>query len=91
MDGELNKAKTGLALGLFLALVHAAWAVLVALSVAQGLIDWVTEMHMMANPYIISGFSLGAAVGLVVLVFIVGYVLGWVFAALWNGLRRPGQ
>lgn len=88
---KLSKAKTGLALGLFLAVVHAAWAILVALGVAQGLIDWVTEMHMMDNPYIVFDFSLGAAIGLLVLTFVIGYVLGWVFAALWNSLRKSSQ
>ena len=88
MNGELNKAKTGLVVGLFLAIVHAIWAILVALGVAQGLIDWVTEMHMLANPYVVLDFSLGTAIGLVVMVFVVGYVLGWICAALWNSLRK---
>jgi hypothetical protein len=88
---KLSKAKTGLALGLFMAIVHAVWAILVALGVAQGLIDWVTGMHMMVNPYVVSGFSLGAAVGLIVMVFVAGYILGWVFAALWNSLRKSSQ
>ena len=88
---KLSKTKTGLVLGLFMAIVHAAWAVLVALGVAQGLIDWVTEMHMLDNPYIVLDFSLGTAIGLIVLTFVVGYILGWVFAALWNSLRKSGQ
>ena len=88
---KLSKAKTGLALGLFLAVVHAAWAILVALGVAQGLLDWVTGMHMLDNPYIVLDFSLGAAIGLLVLTFVIGYVLGWVLAALWNSLRKSSQ
>lgn len=88
---KLNKATTGLVVGLFLAIVHAVWAVLVALGAAQGLIDWYTGMHMLINPYVVSEFSFGTAVGLVVIVFIVGYILGWVFAALWNGLRKSSQ
>lgn len=91
MNGELSKAKTGLVLGVFMAIVHAVWAVLVALGVAQGLIDWAVGMHMMVNPYVVSGFSLGTAVGLVVMTFVVGCVLGWVFAALWNSLRKSSQ
>ncbi len=43
---KLSKAKTGLALGLFMAVVHAVWAILVALGVAQGLMDWIFKMHM---------------------------------------------
>ena len=85
---KLGKAKTGLVLGLFFAVVHAVWAILVALGVAQGLIDWIFKMHMIENPYIISDFGLGTAVGLVIMTFVVGYVFGWVFAALWNSLRK---
>ena len=88
---KLSKAKTGLTLGLFLAVVHAVWAVLVALGAAQGLLDRVTGMHMLDNPYIVLDFSLGAAIGLLVLTFVIGYVLGWVLAALWNSLRKSSQ
>lgn len=85
---KLNKAKTSLVLGCFMAVVHAVWAVLVALGVAQGLMDWIFKMHMIENPYIISGFGFGTAIGLVIMTFVVGYVFGWVFAALWNNLRK---
>lgn len=88
---KLNKAKTGLVLGLFMAVVHAAWAFLVGLGVAQGLLDWATKMHMMENPYIVFNFNLGTAIGLVVMTFVAGYVFGWIFAALWNSLRKSGQ
>lgn len=88
---KLSKTKTGLVLGLFMAVVHAAWAVLVALGMAQGLIDWIFKMHMIENPYIISDFGLGTAAGLVIMTFVIGYVFGWVFAALWNSLRRSSQ
>lgn len=85
---KLSKAKTGLVLGLFFAVVHAAWAVLVALGVAQRLLDWITGVHMLDNPYVVLDFSLGVAIGLVIVTFVVGYVFGWVFAALWNSLRK---
>jgi uncharacterized membrane protein len=88
---KLSKAKTGLVLGLFFAVVHAVWAILVALGVAQGLLDWVFKMHMIENPYIISDFGFGTAVGPVIMTFVVGYIFGWVFAALWNSLRKSSQ
>jgi len=88
---KLNKAKMGLTLGLFFAVAHTVWAVLVALGAAQGLLDWATNLHMLDNPYIVLEFSLGATIGLVVMTFVVGYVLGWIFAALWNSLRKSGQ
>jgi len=85
---KLSKAKTGLVLGLFFAVVHAVWAILVALGVAQALIDWIFNMHMIENPYVISEFGFGTTVGLVVITFVFGYIFGWVFAALWNSLRK---
>jgi len=39
----------------------------------------------------VSDFSLGTAIGLIIMVFVVGNVLGWVFAALWNSLRKSSQ
>jgi len=55
------------------------------------LMDWVFKMHMIENPYIISDFGLGTAIGLVIMTFVVGYVFGWVIAALWNNLRKSSQ
>ena len=88
---KLSKAKTSLVLGLFMAVVHAVWAVLVALGVAQGLMDWIFKMHMIESPYVISDFGFGTAIGLFIITFVVGYVFGWIFAALWNSLRKSSQ
>ncbi len=85
---KLSKAKTGLVLGLFMAVVHTVWAILIAIGVAQRLLDWITGVHMLDNPYVVLDFSLGVAIGLVIVTFVVGYVFGWVFAALWNSLRK---
>jgi hypothetical protein len=87
---KLNKNKTGLVLGIFVALIHAIWAVLVAVIPAslQKLIDWAFLLHSLKPIYVITSFILLNAVFLVVMTFIVGYVLGWVFAAVWNWLVK---
>ncbi len=85
---KLNPNKTGLALGGLLSLWHAAWAALVALGLAQALLNFVFSIHFLANPYLVREFSLGVALTLVVVTFAVGYILGWVFAMIWNKLHK---
>jgi hypothetical protein len=85
---KLNKHSTGMAVGLFLALFHLLWAILVATKVVKPFIDWVLSLYAINFSYKITEFSLGAAIGLVVFTFVCGYVSGWVFAAIWNYYRK---
>lgn len=90
---KVNPARIGITFGLFLALVHAAWASLVAASLAQPVMDFVFWAHFIAPPYHMEPFELGRAAILVVLVFVVGMVAGSVGGLLWNlsaADRRPG-
>ncbi len=81
---ELDKYKVGLIVGLFLGLVHLLWAVLVAVGMAQPLLDFVYGIHFLNNPFTVATFNLMTAAILVVVTFVVGYVGGWVFSALWG-------
>ena len=74
----------GLALGLFLALWHTFWAILVAIGAAQSLIDLVFRLHMITPPYKIAEFNLLYAIGLIVLTGFAGYVFGFLLGAIWN-------
>lgn len=85
---KLDKNATGLALGVFLAVVHLGWLVLVAVGLAKPLMDLVLMLHHLSFSYSVLPFSLGAAVGLLAFVFVAGYVFGWVFAACWNKMRK---
>ena len=78
----------GLALGILLALMHAVWLILVYLEVAKGLLDWVLGLHMMKWTYSMTVFSSGKALGLLLLTFVVGYILGWILAALLKMARE---
>jgi ABC-type Fe3+ transport system permease subunit len=80
----LHSHTTGLALGSFFAVVHLLWALLVAAGWAQWTLDWIFRLHFITPPYTVGSFSLMLAIGLIVMTFIVGYVLGWVFAMIWN-------
>lgn len=80
----LDKNKVGLSLGAFMGLMHAFWALMVAIGLAQIFMDWIYSLHFLSNPFIISGFNLATAIMLVVVTFIFGYIFGWVFAIVWN-------
>lgn len=88
MKGKLSGTNTGLIAGAFLGMVHLAWAVLVAAGYAQGLMDWIFDLHFLENPYLVTEFAANKAALLVAVTFGVGYVGGSVFAWLWN---TPGK
>ncbi len=84
MKGKMDGNTVGLGLGSFLGVVHLAWAVFVASGYAQGLMDWIYDLHFLNNPFTIQIFDVTKATTLVIVTFVVGYVFGWVFAWLWN-------
>jgi hypothetical protein len=84
----LDKNKTGVALGVLLGLFHAAWAFLVLVGWAQPLMDWIFGLHFIQPPYTITEFYWGTAIVLIVVTAVIGYIVGWVLAAIWNGLHR---
>lgn len=88
---RIDPVRAGLIVGLFLALFHAAWAVLVAFGMAQPLMDFVFWAHFITPPYHVEPFEWARAAILVGFVFIVGAVMGMLAATLWNGLARKGS
>lgn len=84
----LNKIKVGLALGGFVALLHAVWAVLVATGVAQSYMDFIFKLHMLNNPWVVAEFNLLLSLALVVFTSVVGFVMGYVFAAAYNWTHK---
>jgi hypothetical protein len=83
----LNTQKTALAVGCFLGGWHLLWSLLVLIGWGQPIIDFVLWAHMVHLQYIVGPFELVAAATLIVFTFIVGYAMGWLFAALWNWLH----
>jgi hypothetical protein len=83
----LNKARAGVAFGLILGLYHLTWSLIVAFGKAQVLIDWIFRLHFIEPPYTVTPFNLGMAATLIAFTSVLGYVLGWLFAAIWNRLH----
>lgn len=84
----LNNHKVGLALGGFLSLFHAAWAILVAVDMAQAVLDFIFYLHMIVNPYVIAPFNLMLAIGLIIFTGLVGYIVGYIFSAVYNWAHK---
>ena len=84
----LDPIKTGLALGVLMALYHLTWSALVAVGLAQPVIDFILRAHFIRPIYMIDPFNLGWAATLLILVFTLGFVLAFVFALLWNRIPQ---
>ena len=85
---KLETGRVAVVVGLFLSGFHLFWTLLIIAGLAQWLLDFVFWMHMLANPYQVTGFSVTQALTLIVMTFGIGYVGGWIFAWLWNKLHR---
>ncbi|MBI4440405.1 hypothetical protein HY638_05520 [Candidatus Woesearchaeota archaeon] len=84
MKTTLNKTQFGLALGTLFGALHLLWVISVGGKIAQGLVDYWHGVHFLTEVHTIGAFSIGPAIIGVIIAFISGYVLGWVFAALVN-------
>jgi hypothetical protein len=81
---RIHAHSLGIAFGVFLALWHTLWALLVWMGAAQWLLDFVFGLHMIAPPYKVVAFRFGTAVALVLLTACIGYVTGFVIGVIWN-------
>ena len=86
----LNKNKFGLIVGCFFAIMHAVWALSVAImkNILQSFFNWIFQLHFLKPLYVLTEFNLKDAVLLVLVTFVVGFVVGWIFACLYNVLSK---
>ncbi len=75
-------------MGVFVALVHVVWMLLIFLGLGQLYLNWIFGLHLISNPFVVMPFNFGAALILIIFTFVVGYVMGWVFAVIWNRLQK---
>ena len=88
MKEQLNENKLGITLGIFFALLHAIWAILVGFGIGQKLIDLILPLHFIDMMVTVVNFNFGTALLLVILAFFGGYIGGWLFAAVWNWVNK---
>ena len=87
---NLEPHKVGVALGLFIGFWHLVWSILVLLGLAQPLINFIFWAHFFQSPFTVAPFEFERAIILVVVVSLVGYIAGSVFATIWNKLHKNG-
>jgi hypothetical protein len=81
---KLNTHQSGMTLGSLFALMHLGWLLLLGLRMGQWSSNMMHNMHFMNDTHDIGMFGWeGAFLGLIG-AFVSGYVIGYVFARLWN-------
>ena len=82
-----NPNKVGLVFGALLGGWHVVWSLLVLFGLAQPIIDFIFWAHMIRSIYVIKAFDPAAALTLVIITSVLGYVFGYIGAVLWNKLH----
>ncbi len=80
----VSEHTAGMVVGSLLGILHAVWALFVASGFAQVYLNWIYGLHFLNNPFRVTPFDFGTAILLVFVTSLVGYVMGWVIAVLWN-------
>lgn len=82
-----NNHNVALVFGLLLGGLHLVWSLLVLSGFAQVLSDFVFWAHMIHLDFVIGPFDLVAAVTLVLMTTVMGYLLGYIGAWVWNRMH----
>lgn len=85
---KLNEHKTGLSLGIFVGCLHLLWSILVVLGFAQVLLNWSMGWHMVNSTITVAPFSMTNALTLIIVSALVGYIVGYGFAVIWNKVHE---
>lgn len=86
--GNLNKNKVGLTLGAMVGGIHLVWSILVGFGWAQALIDFIFKLHMIKPVVVVDSFNFGLALALIIVTAIIGCIVGYVFAFVWNKIHQ---
>jgi hypothetical protein len=83
-----NPNKVGLVIGALTGGWHLLWSLLIVLGCAQPILDFIFWAHMIKPVYFVKPFDPTAAVVLIVITSVVGYIFGFLGAVIWNKLQR---
>lgn len=84
---KLKGNKIALVVGLYVAAIHALWALLVGAGVAQTYLDWIFPLHFINNLFTVISFSWISAFALIIMAFAASYAATWLFVLLWNAVK----
>lgn len=86
----MNKNEAGLIFGTFLAVIHAVWSLFVAIipGPLQSFLNWVLSLHCLEPFMQITQFNFMNAVILVILVFVMGYIMGFGFMTIVEFIKK---
>lgn len=79
--------KPALVVSLFVAGLHALWAILVVLGIGQTVMDWIFPLHFIDSMYTVTGFNFINAILLVITAFVGGYIATSLFVWLWKAVK----
>lgn len=88
MAEKLNCTRVGLTVGVFAGALHALWAVAVALGVGDNVMSAIMPLHFIDMACKVLPFNFLTAVLLIIAATAGGYLMGWLFAALWNAFGK---
>lgn len=83
---KLNPNKTALAVGCFAAVLVLLWSIVLAIGGA-GLASYWLRMHYLSG-IAFQQVTLGTAVLSIIHHFVVGAIVGWLFATVWNKVNK---
>jgi len=83
-----NPNKVGVVIAALIGGWHIVWSLLVLCGWAQRMIDFIFWAHMIRSIYVVKAFDPVAALTLIVISLVMGYLFGYVAALLWNKLHR---
>lgn len=85
---KIHPHDVGLIVGATVSIMHIVWSLVVFLGLASWYLDFIFSLHFLSNPFVIQPFDWGKAIMLWVITFVAGYLMGWVFAGVWNTLLK---
>ena len=88
MTIAIRPNKAGVIFGAIVGGWHLLWSLLVVLGLAQLILDFIFWMLFIKPVYVVEPFNAGTAAVLVITTAIIGYVVGWLFGALWNRVHK---
>lgn len=85
---KIHAHDVGCIVGATVSVMHVIWSLVVFFGLANWYLDFMFSMHFLSNPFVIQSFDWGKAIMLWVITFVAGYLVGWVFAVVWNMLLK---